>query len=70
MKQAEQEERRNDMKRTAKKNRSKAPRKKAIKDLEVRRDKSGDVRGGPTAVELQAFGVRASIAASTSSKVK
>ncbi len=58
------------MMKTTKKGEGKGTHRKAVKDLEVRRDKSGDVRGGPTAVELQALGVRTSLAASINTKVK
>ena len=39
------------MKKTTKKSPSKAPRKKAVKDLEVKPAKGGTVRGGDTPME-------------------
>jgi hypothetical protein len=43
---AKREVRRTDMKKTAKKNPSNAPQKKASKDLDVKRSKGGEIRGG------------------------
>lgn len=57
------------MKHTPKKRPAKSSRQNAVKDLDVKRDKGGDVRGGPTAVELKALGARTSFAESMSAKV-